>query len=168
MSHIDLGRPADAILAPNRNGQAWLAGLGRALELAGARTVVVPAAGAQGHALARTCDALVLAGDAAAVDALRMQEGARHLARAMDAQGKPIGVIGHGAWLLVSAGLAAGRELASWPSLQDDIRNAGGTWVDREVVVDANWVSSRGPEDLWVFSRELLAAIARAAGPVPA
>src|SRR4029079_7188911 len=89
-------------------------------------------------------------------------------AQAMQAAGKPIGVICHGPWLLVSAGLVAGRTLASWPSLQDDIRNAGGTWFAREVVVDANWVSSRKPDDLPAFNRELVAAVARAPGDGPA
>jgi protease I len=76
-------------------------------------------------------------------------------------------VICHGAWLLVSAGIVQGRLVTSWPSLQDDIRNAGGTWVDRDVVVDGHWISSRKPADLPVFTQELVAALARAPEIVP-
>jgi len=116
-------------------------------------------------------DALVLPGGTLNADSLRMVEGAQRFAQAFETARKPIGVICHGPWLLVSAGLVAGRTLTSWPSLQDDIRNAGGTWVNREVVVDTNWVSSRKPDDLPAFNRELLAALARApelaANPMP-
>ena len=62
----------------------------------------------------------------------------------------------HGPWLLVSAGLVKARTLTSWPSLQDDIRNAGGKWVDREVVVDRNWVSSRKPADIPAFDVHMI------------
>jgi hypothetical protein len=65
-------------------------------------------------------------------------------------------------WLLVSAGLVAGRTLTSWPSLQDDLRNAGATWVDREVVSDGNWTSSRQPDDLPAFDAAFIAALRRA------
>lgn len=70
--------------------------------------------------------------------------------------GKPIAVICHGSWLLVSAGLVEGRTLTSWPSLEDDIRAAGGNWLDREVVVDGNWISSRKPDDLPAFNQKML------------
>jgi protease I len=113
-------------------------------------------------------DALVLPGGTFNADALRMVEAAQRFVRAMQDANKPIGVICHGPWLLVSAGLVPGRTLTSWPSLQDDIRHAGGTWVDRDVMVDANWVSSRKPDDLPAFNRELVAAIARAPDNVPA
>jgi protease I len=112
-------------------------------------------------------DALLLPGGTMNADALRMEEAAQRFAQAMQEAGKPIAVICHGPWLLVSAGLVPGRTLTSWPSLQDDIRNAGGTWVDREVAVDANWVSSRKPADLPAFNREMLAAVARAPDVVP-
>jgi protease I len=87
--------------------------------------------------------------------------------QAMQAASKPVAVICHGPWLLVSAGLVAGRTLTSWPSLQDDIRNAGGTWVDREVVCDSNWISSRKPDDLPAFNRELIDALKRAPDITP-
>ncbi len=106
-------------------------------------------------------DGLVLPGGVINADALRMVEAARRFARAIEDDGKPIAVICHGGWLLVSAGLVKGRTLTSWPSLQDDIRNAGGTWVDREVQVDGNWTSSRKPADLPAFNREFIAALGR-------
>jgi protease I len=107
-------------------------------------------------------DALVLPGGVVNADALRIVEPAQRFAKAIEAAGKPIAVICHGGWLLVSAGLVKGRTLTSWPTLQDDIRHAGGTWVDREVVKDRNWISSRKPDDLPAFNRELLAALAAA------
>jgi len=70
-------------------------------------------------------------------------------------------VICHGGWLPVSAGIIKGRTLTSWPSLQDDIRNAGGTWVDQEVVEDGNLISSRKPDDLPAFNRTLIAQLAK-------
>ncbi|MFC4158379.1 type 1 glutamine amidotransferase domain-containing protein [Chitinimonas lacunae] len=106
-------------------------------------------------------DALVLPGGVVNSDALRLLPQARSLAVAMAAAHKPIAVICHGAWLLVSAGLVADRTLTSWPSLQDDIRNAGGHWVDREVVCDGPLISSRRPDDLPAFNAALLNALAR-------
>jgi protease I len=107
-------------------------------------------------------DGLLLPGGTFNADSLRLHEHAQRFAQAFDNARKPIAVICHGPWLLVSAGLVEGRMLTSWPSLQDDIRNAGGTWLDREVVVDTNWVSSRKPADLPAFNRELLAVLAAA------
>jgi protease I len=88
-------------------------------------------------------------------DMIRMNEAARRLVQAVDRADKPIAVICHGAWLLVSAGLVKHRRLTSWPSLQDDIRNAGGTWTDQEVVRDRNWVSSRKPQDIPAFNKAM-------------
>jgi len=109
-------------------------------------------------------DGLVLPGGVVNADVLRTNEAAQKFAQAIDGAGKPVAVICHGAWLLISAGLAAGRTLTSWPSLKDDLRNAGATWVDREVVCDGNWTSSRKPDDLPAFNRELIAALQRAPG----
>jgi protease I len=78
----------------------------------------------------------------------------------MDRAGKPIAVICHGGWLLISAGLVSGRRITSWPSLQDDMRNAGAEWQDRESIRDSNLISSRKPDDLPAFNRETLGAIA--------
>jgi protease I len=119
------------------------------------------------HADPTEYDGLVLPGGTFNADALRMVESAQRFVQAFDAAAKPIAVICHGAWLLVSAGLVQNRTLTSWPSLQDDIRNAGGNWVDREVVVDGHWISSRKPDDLPAFNRELINALARAPEIVP-
>ena len=101
-------------------------------------------------------DALLLPGGALNPDKLRALREARDFVAAFDREGKPIAVICHGPWTLVSAGLVKGRTLTSWPSIRDDIVNAGGNWVDREVVVDRNWVSSRKPQDLPAFDREMI------------
>jgi protease I len=102
-------------------------------------------------------DALQIPGGVVNADQVRMIPQARNFVRRFDEQGKPIAVICHGPWLLVSANVLRGRTLTSWPTLQDDIRNAGGTWVDREVCRDGNWVSSRKPDDLPAFNREMVA-----------
>ena len=107
-------------------------------------------------------DGLVLPGGVVNADTLRTNETAQDFAKAFDGAGKPIAVVCHGPWLLISAGLAAGRTLTSWPSLRDDLRNAGATWVDREVASDGNWTSSRKPDDLPAFNREFIAALQRA------
>lgn len=100
--------------------------------------------------------AVVLPGGALNADEMRMQPKVQEFIRTVDAEGKPMAVICHAPWELVSTGLVKGRTLTSWPTLQDDIRNAGGNWVDREVVVDGNLITSRMPDDLPAFNRELL------------
>ena len=105
-------------------------------------------------------DALLLPGGVMNGDQLRMVPEARAFAQAMQEEGKPIAVICHGGWLLVSAGLVKGRTMTSWPSLQDDIRNAGGNWVDQEVWQDGNLISSRKPADIPAFSKALMQALA--------
>ena len=110
--------------------------------------------------------ALVLPGGVANPDILRTQPSAVSFAKSFFAAGKPVAVICHGAWTLVEAGVLQGRTLTSWPSLQTDIRNAGGSWVDEEVVVCAagpnTLVSSRNPDDLPVFCRTLVKTFASA------
>jgi len=100
-------------------------------------------------------DAVVLPGGALNADALRTESRAQEFVRALDQAGKPIAVICHGAWLLVSADLVRDKRITSWPSIADDIRNAGGMWEDQEVIVDGNFVSSRKPTDLPAFCREM-------------
>ncbi|TJZ72997.1 type 1 glutamine amidotransferase domain-containing protein [Chitiniphilus eburneus] len=104
-------------------------------------------------------DALVLPGGTFNADALRIEPQAQQLVRAFQVAEKPIGVICHGPWLLISAGLVTGRTLTSWPSLKDDVVNAGGHWLDKEVLREGNWVSSRKPDDLPAFNRELIQLI---------
>lgn len=103
---------------------------------------------------------LVLPGGVANPDQLRTSEPAVAFARRFFEDGKPVAVICHGPWTLVEADVLRGRTLTSWPSLQTDIRNAGGTWVDEEVVVDAGLISSRNPGDLPAFCAALVEEIA--------
>jgi protease I len=104
-------------------------------------------------------DAVLLPGGVINGDALRVMEKAQELVRQMDRTGKPVMVICHGGWILISAGLVKGRTLTSWPTLQDDMRNAGATWRDEECIRDRNWVSSRKPDDLPAFNRECVRII---------
>ena len=106
-------------------------------------------------------DALLLPGGALSPDQLRISDKARSFVSMMDDASKPIAVICHGPWTLVSANRVVGRTLTSWPTLQDDIRNAGGNWIDQEVVVDANWVSSRGPADIPAFNNAMIRLFAQ-------
>jgi protease I len=101
-------------------------------------------------------DALVLPGGVANPDFLRMDEQAVSFARSFFEAGKPVGVICHGPWTLVEADVVRGRRLASWPSLKTDIRNAGGEWVDEQVVTDHGLVSSRNPDDLPAFCSKIV------------
>ncbi|GAB1539705.1 type 1 glutamine amidotransferase domain-containing protein [Scytonema sp. NUACC21] len=101
-------------------------------------------------------DAVLLPGGALNADTLRMEPKVQFFLQQMQQAGKPFAVICHAAWELVSANLVQGRTLTSYFTIQDDIRNAGGNWVDREVVVDGNWVTSRQPDDLPAFNREML------------
>lgn len=96
-------------------------------------------------------DALFIPGGVANPDALRMNPDAVRFARAFFQAGKPVASICHGPWLLVEANVVGGRTLTSWPSLQTDIRNAGGQWVDEEVFVDGQLVTSRKPADIPAF-----------------
>jgi protease I len=101
-------------------------------------------------------DGLVLPGGVANPDFLRMDENAVAFVRGFFEQGKPVGVICHGPWTLVEADVLQNRKITSWPSLRTDIRNAGGNWVDEEVVVDEGLVSSRNPDDLPAFCAKIV------------
>lgn len=112
-------------------------------------------------------DAVLLPGGVINSDALRIEKKAQQFVQEMDRAGKPVFVICHGSWLLVSAGLVKGRHISTWPTLQDDIRNAGGNWDDEKCIRDRNWVSSRKPDDLPAFNEEIvkcLSEIATSAG----
>jgi protease I len=102
-------------------------------------------------------EALMLPGGALNADQARANPRVRDFIREFDRAGKPMAVICHAPWELISAGIVRGRKLTSWHTIEDDIRNAGGEWTDREVVVDRNLVTSRGPQDLPAFNREMLA-----------
>ena len=168
-----------AILTTDGFEQAELFEPKKALEKAGATVhVIAPKAGTvQGFknldkgdtvkadksfddARAEDYDGVVLPGGVANGDALRMVDKARAFVKTVNDKHRPIAVICHGSWLLVSTGIVKGRTVTSWPSLQDDIRNAGGKWVDKEVVHDGNLISSRKPDDLPAFNRTLIEALA--------
>lgn len=178
---VDLKGIKVAILSTDGFEQAELLEPKKALEAAGATVhVIAPKSGAiQGfkhvekgdsvkvdktleQAKPDDYDGVVLPGGVVNGDALRMVDGARAFIKTVNAAHKPIAVICHGTWLLVSTGLVKDRTVTSWPSLQDDIRNAGGKWVDRQVVHDANLISSRKPDDLPAFNDTLIDALANA------
>lgn len=107
-------------------------------------------------------DAVLLPGGVINADALRVEKKAQEIVRQIDRRGNPIAVICHGGWLLVSAGLTRGHTMTSWPTLKDDIVNSGGNWEDREVIHDRNWVSSRKPDDIPAFNREMVGLFSEA------
>ena len=117
-------------------------------------------------ASAEDFDALVLPGGVANPDQLRTSEDAVRFVRAFVDSGKPIGVICHGPWTLVEADAVRGRKITSWPSLRTDITNAGGEWVDEEVVNDKGLVSSRKPDDLPAFNAKIIEEFAEGRHPV--
>jgi protease I len=100
-------------------------------------------------------DAVLLPGGALNADTIRVHPRAQEFVREMNQAKKPIAFICHAPWLLVSAGLAKGRSMTGYHTIQDDIRNAGGKWQDEEVVRDKNWVSSRQPSDIPAFNRSM-------------
>jgi protease I len=101
-------------------------------------------------------EALLLPGGVMNPDKLRMEPKAVAFVKAFFDDGKPVAVICHGSWTVIEAGAARGRRMTSWPSLKTDLRNAGAEWIDQEVVVDGNLVSSRKPDDLPAFNREMI------------
>jgi protease I len=116
----------------------------------------IPADGGVENATAGDYDALVLPGGVANPDLLRTDEHAVAFVRGFFELHKPVGAICHGPLTLIEAGAAKGRTLTSWPSLKTDLRNAGATWVDEEVVVDDGLVTSRKPDDLPAFCSTLV------------
>ncbi|HEY7045492.1 MAG TPA: type 1 glutamine amidotransferase domain-containing protein, partial [Nocardioidaceae bacterium] len=114
---------------------------------------------AVGEAQVADYDALVLPGGVANPDALRMDDAAVAFVKEFVESGKPVASICHAAWTLVEADVVRGKQLTSWPSIRTDVRNAGGNWVDQEVVVDGNLITSRKPADLPAFNSALLEAV---------
>ena len=105
---------------------------------------------------AKDYDALLLPGGVMNPDTLRMQPKAVAFVKAFFDARKPVAAICHGPWTVVEAGVAEGYKMTSWPSLKTDIENSGGEWVDQEVVVDGNLITSRKPDDIPAFNRELV------------
>jgi protease I len=172
-----------AILATDGFEQSELTEPRKALDAAGANTEIVsPKAGkirGWNHkewgdevevdrlldsADAGDYDALVLPGGVMNPDSLRMQPKAVAFVKAFFDSGKPVGAICHGPWTVIESGAAKGHRMTSWPSLKTDIRNAGADWVDQEVVVDDNLVTSRKPDDIPAFNREIINLFGRAVG----
>ncbi len=170
-----------AILATDLFEEAELIEPRKALQEAGAQTVVIsPKAGeiqAVKHdtktqkvkvdmtldkAKPADFDAVLLPGGAMNADALRIEKKAQEFVQQANSEGKPIAVICHGPWLLVSAGLMKGRHLTSYKTIQDDLRNAGGNWTDEAVVHDHNWISSRQPSDIPQFNQKMVEVFSEA------
>ena len=101
-------------------------------------------------------DALMIPGGVGNPDQLRGDENIVSFVRDFFEAGKPVAAICHGPWVLVEAGVVRDRKLTSWPTLQTDIRNAGGEWVDEEVVVDGGLVTSRKPDDIPAFNEKMI------------
>lgn len=171
-----------AILATDGFEQSELFGPKQALDEAGAQTTVIslhpgeikgwnhdnwgdtcPVDMTVDQADAGEFDALMLPGGVMNPDKLRMNDKAVEFVREFFEQGKPVGAICHGPWLLVEADVVDGREVTSWPSLRTDLENSGANWVDREVVVDEGMVTSRNPGDIPAFSRKLIEEIGEGA-----
>ncbi len=163
-----------AILATDGFEQSELFEPRRALDEAGARTEVVSLKSGTikgwnhkewGETVAvdktvdsvdaNNYDALLLPGGVMNPDNLRMNAKAVAFVKAFFDAKKPVAAICHGPWTVIEAGAAKGRTMTSWPSLKTDIQNAGGSWVDREAVVDGNLVTSRNPKDIPAFNREI-------------
>lgn len=111
------------------------------------------------QAKVRDYDALVVPGGVVNADALRSNEKAQDFLHAFENAGKPIAMMCHAPWLAVSAGTADGVTMTSWPSIKRDIVNAGGEWVDRDVVRDGVFITARGPEDVHAFSDAIIEAL---------
>ena len=186
MAQPSLNGMTIAILATDGFEQVELTEPRKALEQAGAATEIVsPKQGkvrgwktkewgdevavdqALDDADPKDYDALVLPGGVINPDALRMQPKAVAFVKAFFDSGKPVGAICHGPWTLIEAGAARGRRLTSWPSLKTDLTNAGAQWVDEEVVVDGNLVTSRKPDDIPAFSRAVIRMISDSQAGAP-
>jgi len=190
MAHNELKGKRVAILATDGVEEVELTEPRQALEQAGATTVVVaPSSGTSSGKPRRTIrawrhdqwgseipvdlpveearaddfDALMLPGGVMNPDRLRMDARAVDFVRAFFLAAKPVAAICHAPWMLVEADVIRGRTLTSWPSLRTDIRNAGGDWVDRDVVTDEGLVTSRKPDDIPSFNRKMIEEFAEGA-----
>jgi protease I len=110
-------------------------------------------------------DALMIPGGLMNPDTLRSTPEALRFTSAFFAAGKPVAAICHGPWVLIDAGLVKGRKLTSWPAIQTDVKNAGGQWVNEEVVVDNGLVTSRKPDDIPAFNRKMIEEFAEGIHP---
>jgi protease I len=113
------------------------------------------------HAKADEFDAVLLPGGEISSASIRHNADAQRIVKNIEQQGKPIAVICHAPWLLISSGLVEGRRMTSFPGLKDDLTKAGAEWEDAEVVVDGVWVSSRTPDDIGAFSEKFIEVLGR-------
>ena len=132
------------------------------------KTITVPVDRTLEEANSADYDALLLPGGALNADAMRANPQVQQFIRTFASSGRPMAVICHAPWELVSAGVARGRTMTSYHTIQDDVRNAGAHWEDQEVVVDGNLVTSRQPSDIPAFNREMIALFAKAPSHVKA
>lgn len=109
-------------------------------------------------------DALLLPGGVLNPDKLRMNDDAVEFVKSFFDNGKPVAAICHGPWTIIEAGAARGRQIASWPSLKTDLRNAGAEWIDEQVVRDGNLVSSRKPDDIPAFNESMIELFSQSRG----
>lgn len=171
-----------AILATDGFEQVELTEPRKALDEAGAKTIVIsPKTGeikgwkfkewgdtvkvdqALENANPNDFDALVLPGGVINPDHLRMEPKAVNFVRQFVGTGRPVAAICHGPWTLVEADVVRGKKVTSWPSLKTDLRNAGATWVDQEVVTDGQFIFSRKPDDIPAFSKTIIEAVSSGA-----
>ncbi|MGI8432012.1 MAG: type 1 glutamine amidotransferase domain-containing protein [Chthoniobacterales bacterium] len=164
-----------AILVANGFEQVEMTKPREALNKAGAKTTIVSPKGGQiqgmnhadkgdkfdvdltlDDAQPEDFDALMIPGGLLNPDELRSTPAATDFARHFFDAGKPVAAICHGPWVLIDAGVVDGRTLTSWPAIQTDVKNAGGTWVDEEVVVDNSLVTSRKPDDIPAFNKKMI------------
>ena len=132
------------------------------------KTITVPVDRTLEEANSADYDALLLPGGALNADAMRANPQVQQFIRTFASSGRPMAVICHAPWELISAGVARGRTMTSYHTIQDDVRNAGAHWEDQEVVVDGNLVTSRQPSDIPAFNREMIALFAKAPSHVKA
>ncbi|SJM56575.1 type 1 glutamine amidotransferase domain-containing protein [Gulosibacter sp. 10] len=154
----ELASPWDAVVAAGASATLIAPERG---EINGKKGHSQPVDLASGEAAAADYDALMLPGGTGNADHLRMDEESVRLVREFAEAGKPIAAICHGAWILTDADALRGRTITSFPSLKTDLRNAGATWVDEEVVVDGALVSSRTPKDLPAFNNAFIEVISQ-------
>ncbi|MHA6794616.1 type 1 glutamine amidotransferase domain-containing protein [Pseudonocardia bannensis] len=158
VEQVELTRPRDAVTAEGARAEivsiadGQIQAMNGDIEPADRFAVDVTLDKAQ----AADYDALIMPGGTVNADRLRINENARSFVQEIFRAGKPVGAICHAPWTLVEAGLVRGRTLTSYPSLRTDIRNAGGTVVDEEVVTDQGLVSSRNPDDLPAFCAKIV------------